>query len=101
MPVGFASGVIPQIPANLLLVKNITVCGLSFGYFHGWSPHDARYECEERVRAVMNQLCRWYVEGKIRPHISHRFPLESFHDAMDTVLERKSIGRVALVQSES
>jgi NADPH2:quinone reductase len=101
MPVGFAGGRIPQIPANLLLVKNITVCGLSFGYFHGWSPNDARYECEDRVRAVMDQLCRWYEEGKIRPHISHRFPLERFRDAMATVLERKSIGRVALVQEKN
>ncbi|MBW1681306.1 MAG: NADPH:quinone oxidoreductase family protein [Deltaproteobacteria bacterium] len=98
MPVGFAGGTIPQIPANLLLVKNITVCGLSFGYYHGWGIKDARYECEDRVRAIMNRLCRWYGEGKIRPHISHRFPLEKFKEAMATVLERKSIGRVALVQ---
>jgi NADPH2:quinone reductase len=98
MPVGFASGRIPQIPANLLLVKNITVCGLSFGYFLGWGPRDVRRECEGRVRAVMDRLCRWYEEGQIHPHISHRFPLEEFQEAMATVIERKSIGRVALVQ---
>jgi NADPH2:quinone reductase len=98
MPVGFTSGKIPQIPANILLVKNITVCGLNFGYFVGWSPDDVRYECEGRVRAVMEQICRWYEEGKIHPHISHKFPFEQFQEAMAVVLGRESIGRVALVQ---
>jgi NADPH2:quinone reductase len=98
MPVGFASGKIPQIPANILLVKNITVCGLNFGYFLGWGPRDVRRESAPRVRAIIERLCHWYVEGKIRPHISHRFPLEQFQEAMTTVLERRSIGRVALVQ---
>jgi len=100
MPVGFTSGRIPQIPANILLVKNITVCGLNFGYFFGWSPKDVRYECEHRVRPVIDQLCRWYEEGKIHPHISHRFSLEQFQDSMAVVLGRKSIGRVALVQEK-
>ena len=98
MPVGFTSGRIPQIPANILLVKNITVCGLNFGYFFGWSPKDVRYECEHRLRPVIDQLCRWYEEGKIRPHISHQFPLDRFQEAMGVVMDRKSIGRVALVQ---
>ncbi len=100
MPVGFTSGRIPQIPANILLVKNITVCGLNFGYFVGWSPNDRRYEFEPRVRPIIEQLCRWYEEGKIHPHISHRFPLEQFQDAMAVVLGRKSIGRVALIQEK-
>ncbi|MFH1243263.1 MAG: NADPH:quinone oxidoreductase family protein [Pseudomonadota bacterium] len=98
MPVGFASGKIPQIPANILLVKNITVCGLNFGYFLGWGPRDVRRKNEPRVRSIMERLCLWYEERKIRPHISHRFHLEEFQEAMSTVLERRSIGRVALVQ---
>lgn len=98
MPIGFTSGRIPQIPANILLVKNITVCGLNFGYFVGWSPNDERYRFEPRVRSVIDRLCRWYEEGKIRPHISHQFPLDRFQEAMEVVMGRRSIGRVAVVQ---
>ena len=36
IPMGFASGVIPQIPANILLVKNATVIGFYYGYYNGW-----------------------------------------------------------------
>ena len=43
-PIGFASGTIPQIPANVLLVKSIAVMGFNYGYYVGWSPHDARFE---------------------------------------------------------
>ena len=43
-PIGFAGGEIPQIPANILLVKSIAVMGFNYGYYAGWSPHDARFE---------------------------------------------------------
>src|SRR4030095_4053319 len=36
IPMGFASGTIPQIPANILLVKNVTVIGFYYGYYTGW-----------------------------------------------------------------
>ena len=36
IPMGFASGTIPQIPANILLVKNVTVIGFYYGYCTGW-----------------------------------------------------------------
>jgi NADPH2:quinone reductase len=43
-PIGFAGGTIPQVPANILLVKSIAVMGFNYGYYAGWSPHDARFE---------------------------------------------------------
>jgi NADPH2:quinone reductase len=101
LPVGFAGGRIPEIPANILLVKNITVCGLSFGHYLGWGVKDARHESESKVRTIIEQLCQWYAQGKIRPTISHRFPLERFVEAMTVVMERRSIGRVALVQDRT
>jgi NADPH2:quinone reductase len=39
----------------------------------------------------------WAEQGKIRPHISHRLPLEDFAPAMRLLVERKAIGRVALM----
>jgi NADPH2:quinone reductase len=96
-PVGFTGGRASQIPANILLIKNITVCGLNFGTYYGWSPKDIRYEAEERVRAILTRFHDLARDGKIDPHVCAKFPLEQFRDAMAMVTERRSIGRVALV----
>ena len=96
-PVGFTSGTIPQIPANIILVKNVTVCGLNFGTYYGWSPKDVRWEMEPRVRALMDRFYGWAADGTVRPHVCATFPLEQFKEAMRMVLSRQSTGRVALV----
>ena len=97
MPAGFAEGRIPQIPANILLVKNVTVCGLNYGYYLGWSPRDARAAAEPRLREMMDRLFAWYAAGKLVPRVSELFPLDGFREAMRTVLDRRTIGRAALV----
>ena len=97
MPVGFAGGEIPQIPANLLLVKNLTVCGLNMGLYYGWSPQDMRYVYETRVRANMTQLFDWFVAGRIHPVVGATYPLQDFQAAMADVLGRRAIGRIAIV----
>jgi len=97
MPVGFAGGEIPQIPANLLLVKNLTVCGLNLGLYFGWSPQDLRHVHENRMRALMDRLFGWFEAGKIQPVIGSTWPLERFQEAMAEVLARRALGRVALV----
>jgi NADPH2:quinone reductase len=99
MPVGFAGGDIPQIPANILLVKNLTVCGLNMGLYYGWSPQDLRYEYEARVRANMEQLFRWFEEGRIKPVVGATYALENFQTAMAEVLARRAIGRIAVVMA--
>ena len=100
MPVGFASGTIQDIPANLLLVKNLTVCGLNMGYYMGWSPNDVRYEYEDRMRALMTTMFGWYETGQIKPMIGGVYPLDRFQDAMADVLGRKSLGRIAVVMGD-
>jgi NADPH2:quinone reductase len=100
MPVGFAGGIIQQVPANILLVKNITVCGLNMGYYVGWGPDDVRHKYADRLREMMAQLFRWFEAGHLNPIISHSFSLPDFQAAMTTVLGRKSIGRVAVVMDE-
>jgi NADPH2:quinone reductase len=100
MPVGFAGGTIQQIPANLLLVKNITVCGLNMGYYVGWSPDDRRHEYGPRMQAMLAQLFAWFEQGRLNPRVSHTFALDDFQDAMATVLGRLSQGRVAIVMDE-
>jgi len=100
MPVGFASGEIPQIPANILLVKNLTVCGLNMGLYFGWTPKDMRYEYEDLTRATMDKLFDWFEQGSINPTVAKTYPLERFREAMDEVLSRRAIGRVAVVMDE-
>ncbi len=92
LPIGFAGGDIPQIPANLLLVKNITVCGLYMGYY----KIDARAEHAERMRTLFAQLSRWWEEGKIRPAIAGRHPLENVPAAFAQVLDRTNTGHVVI-----
>ena len=99
-PVGFTAGRAAQIPANIVLIKNVTVCGLNMGTYYGWSPNDVRYEMEDRVRAILDQFYHWSKDDKIRPHVCAQFPLDDFREAMAMVTSRQSIGRVALVMEQ-
>lgn len=100
MPVGFAGGEIPQIPANILLVKNLTVCGLNMGLYFGWTPKDMRYEYENLMRETMDKLFNWFLDGRINPAVATTYTLENFREAMDEVLSRRAIGRVAVVMDQ-
>jgi NADPH2:quinone reductase len=94
--IGFAGGRIQQIPANILLVKDVTVFGFNYGKYVGWTRVDERKRHEQRVRGAMAQMFRWYGEGLLHPITSHRFPLRHYREAMDTVLARRSMGKVVL-----
>jgi NADPH2:quinone reductase len=93
---GYASGTVPQIPANLLLVKNIAVLGHNMGLYYGWGPSDERALYEERMRGMMDDLFNWAVEGKLRPHVSHCLPLAQFREAMRAIRERRAQGKVVI-----
>jgi NADPH:quinone reductase len=86
--VGFASGTIPQIPANILLVKNLTVIGYT------WAPH--RQLAPETMNASFTELLTWLAEGKIRPHVSRTYPLEQAREALDALRARRSTGKIVL-----
>ena len=75
-PIGFAGGTIPQIPANILLVKTIAVTGFNYGYYVGWSPHDARFEQADRTFALMERIRGWCEAGLCRPHVDRTFRLD-------------------------
>jgi len=96
-PIGFASGTIPTIPANILLVKNITVVGVNLGYYVGWSPHDARFEEAERMQATWRWIHQHIEAGRLRPHIDRIFRLEETPQALRAILNREVAGRVAIV----
>ena len=96
LTLGYAAGAIPQLPVNLLLLKNIAVAGLNWGTYVGWSPGDDRQRHAARVRALWDRLLGWWGTGAIRPEIHAGFPLERFREAMAEVRGRHAAGRVVL-----
>jgi NADPH2:quinone reductase len=96
-PIGFAGGAIPQIPANILLVKSIAVMGFNYGYYVGWSPHDARFEQAARTFALMERIRGWCEAGLCHPHVDRTFSLPEAPQAMRSLLQRNAVGRLAVV----
>ncbi len=86
--IGFAGGRVPQIPANILLVKNVAAIGFYWGSYRRHDP--------ARLRDQFDDLLRWYGEGRLKPHVCQVFPLEEVAAAMNMMLGRKSTGKVVL-----
>lgn len=86
--VGFAGGQVPQIPANLLLVKNAAAIGLFWGSYRKHDP--------ERLVESLETLLGWWQAGLLKPHVSHRLPLERANEALDLLRSRTSTGKVVL-----
>ena len=97
IPMGFASGGIPQIPANLVLVKNITVIGLYWGYYVGWGRLQPPPGTEARVRAAFDEMFEWCAQGRLRPQTWRTYPMGEFREALAAIASREVIGRVALL----
>lgn len=95
--IGYAGGTIPQVGANILMLKNVAVAGLNWGNYIGWSPGDNRQAHAPRVRALWRQLIDWWVAGKIAPTVHARYPLAEFRAAMADVRQRRAVGRVVLL----
>tara|TARA_Y100000746_G_C15337655_1_gene380437 strand:+ start:26 stop:658 length:633 start_codon:yes stop_codon:yes gene_type:complete len=89
LTIGFASGDIPQIPANHLLVKNINIIGFYWGGYQRFKP--------TIIADSLNQLFRWHTDKRILPHISHSFDLEKAGDGLETLRTRKSTGKVVII----
>jgi NADPH2:quinone reductase len=87
--IGFASGEIPKIPLNLLLLKQASVVGVFWGAYARARPADNAKNFAE--------LFGWYAQGLLRPHVSETFPLERYREALDVVMNRRAQGKVALL----
>lgn len=86
--VGFASGDVPQIPANILLVKNISALGFHWGQYQTLNP--------AWMRASFEELLRWLAAGEIKPHVSRTYPLADAVEALQALKARKTTGKVVL-----
>lgn len=87
--IGFAGGPVPQIPANILLVKNAAAMGF---YFGSWRQHRP-----EVVTRAFSSLDAMVQAGQIKPLVSHRLPLADFRAALELIRSRQSTGKVVLL----
>jgi NADPH:quinone reductase len=85
--VGFPAG-IAKLPLNLTLLKSCDVCGVFWGAF---AARDPRANAEH-----VEQLFRWWAEGKIAPRISATYPLERAGEAIAALRDRKAIGKLVV-----
>ena len=88
LTIGFASGDIPQIPANHLLVKNINIIGFYWGGYQKFKP--------SVISNSLIKLFELYVDGKIQPHISDTVELENTESGLNLLRSRASTGKVTV-----
>lgn len=86
--VGFTGG-IGLARTNLILMKGASVLGVRAGEAVRKNPASGE--------ARMRDLLAWAEQGRVRPHVSHRVPFADYARAMRLLVDRKAIGRVALV----
>jgi len=86
--IGFVAGV-QQIPATRLLVKHRAALGSSLRYF--------RWHARDKLLRSVEELVQWYGEGKLRPLVTHRLPLEQSVEAIRLLTDRKAHGKVVVV----
>ncbi len=84
--IGFASGRIPEVKANRILLKNIAIVGLHWGAHAQHQP--------ERIAEVFERLFELQARGAIRPVIFGSYPLEKVPDALEALGSRKTYGKV-------
>ncbi len=86
--VGFAAGEIPKIPLNLTLLKGCSIVGVFWGDFTKREP--------KNNAASLRELGMWFMQGKLKPHISATYPLAKAADALNDLMNRKAIGKIVL-----
>ena len=86
--IGFTSGQIPAVPANLTLLKGSSVVGVFWGRFTEEEP--------ETNAQNTAQLIGLLGEGKLKPHVSETFPLEQAVSALQVVAARRAKGKLVI-----
>ena len=86
--IGFAAGRIQSVPANLILVKNISVIGVVWGAQAARDP--------VLVSRNLAELLRWWEAGRLKPLVARTFPLAEAGAAMQALLSRRYAGKIVL-----
>ena len=86
--VGFASGDIPEFPANIALLKEAQVIGV---YWGGWVRRDRQIQ-----DANLAEMAEMIKAGKLSPRITEKHSLDDFSVAFDAITSRRAMGKVVL-----
>jgi NADPH2:quinone reductase len=86
--IGFASGDLPEIPANHLLVKNVSVLGFYWGGHLAFAP--------DALTGSLGTLFGWYEEGRLHPHVSHVLPLDRAAEGLELLRSRAATGKIVV-----
>jgi NADPH2:quinone reductase len=89
LAIGFASGEVPQVRLNHLLVKNVSVIGFWWGGYVTFAP--------ALLDDSLRHLLALYAAGGLRPHVSHEIPFGQLPEALDLLRDRRSTGKVVVV----
>jgi len=87
--IGFAAGTVQQIPANILLVKNVDVLGFYWGSYRRQAP--------ELMAESFTALAGMVAAGQLHPHVSHALPLTEWRQGFENLLGRRSTGKIVLL----
>lgn len=86
--IGFTAG-IPQLPANLVLLKGCSVVGVFYGAMKEKEP--------DLHEALTNDLVGWLADGRISPRISARYPLDQGIQALKDLAQRRAVGKIVVL----
>jgi len=86
--IGFANGEIPRIAANVLLIKGAAAVGVFWGDFAKREP--------KANAAMIIELFGWLAQGRLKPHISHRYALADTPHALEALLQRRAVGKLII-----
>jgi len=85
-----------MIPANVVLVKNISVLGMYWGYYLGWGRQPTPDANATTLHQAYEALFAWTRQGRLKPRVHAALPLREFRKAFDMIASRAVIGRVIL-----
>ncbi len=86
--IGFASGDLPALRPNHMLVKNISAIGFYWGGYLAFRP--------DLLTASLAELMIWHAEGRISPRVGHTFPFEQANEGLDMLRQRAATGKVVI-----
>ncbi len=86
--IGFASGNLPEIKANHMMVKNISVIGVNWGAYLKFNP--------KILRESLTTLMRWSAEGQLQPNVSNMLPFMQALQGLSLLKDRKATGKVVI-----
>ncbi len=91
--IGFANGEIPRMPLNLALLKGASLIGVFWGNYTAREP--------QRFAEDVRDMFALVQAGKLRPHISGRYPLAEGSRALQDMMDRKVTGKVVITVDEA